>query len=185
MRAVLFLALSLSCVAQVANVERLRVGADSCVAALCRMLPSGPLAVRVVAHPASWLVEYALAHRFPLCGIRLTAADTVPQLELAIADVGVHYERLSGELVQRTVRWQLLAFLRLPQGQMRALEPQYFWARDTLSLALLPQVDQPAYAFATAPLPEERSLWSEILQPALALATGAVIVLLLFTLRTR
>jgi hypothetical protein len=169
------------------NVERLRSLADSLAVVLCRELHDWPqVQLSVEPHPAQWILEHALLQGLAACGCQLSsvAVDTLPRLTIAIADVGVRYERLSADRVQRTVRWHVLATLRLPKGHLRALAPWRVAAEDTLAQAAIPQVEQP-YSFASAPLPESRSLWRELVEPVLAIGTGAVILLLLFTLRSR
>jgi hypothetical protein len=185
----MLLCLAVPCLGQPleGNVERLRSLADSLAVMLCRELQGwSQVQLSVEPHPARWLLEHALVQGLAACGCQLSSstADTLPRLTIAIADVGIRYERLSADRVQRTVRWHVLATLRLPDGSLRALAPWRVAAEDTLPQAAIPQVEQP-YSFASALLPESRSLWQELVEPALAIGTGAVILLLLFTLRSR
>ncbi len=190
MREAIVLCCALPCFAQlpVSNIERLEMLADSLAGVLCGQL-SGWSRLQLVLepHPARWLLEHALVRGLSLCGHQLYSAeaDTLPRLTIAIADVGVSYEPVSSERVRRTVRWHVLGTLRLPDGRLLALPSWRTAAHDTLARSSLPQVDQPSYSFGSAPMPEPHSLWRELLEPALAVGTGAVILLLLFTLRSR
>lgn len=181
--------LILPCVAQLppaSNLERLSALADSCARALCVYVREHrAVGVAVEPHPARWLMEYAVASRCAAAGITVLAVDTLPQLRIALLDVGVYYEALSAERMRRVLRWSVVATLRLPGGDVHAVP---LWQRvesDTVPLALHAQLEQSGYTFATAPLPQWRSLWQAVAEPAIALLSGAVIVLLLFTLRTR
>ncbi|MCS7177111.1 MAG: hypothetical protein NZ960_05785 [Candidatus Kapabacteria bacterium] len=169
------------------NVEQLQKLADSCAQAVCQYLPGGKyVAFEVEPHPAQWLLEHAFAAGLARCGVViLEAADTVTRLKVVITDIGVIYERLSEGHVRRTVRLGVVPTLRLSNRQLVALPTWRAVHADTLSIAVVAAVEQPAYPFATARVPEHRSFWRDLLEPALALAAGGVILVLLFSLRTR
>ncbi|MCS7169085.1 MAG: hypothetical protein NZ949_00510 [Candidatus Kapabacteria bacterium] len=169
------------------NVEGLHKLADSCARALCLQLRGWQqVSFQVAAHPAQWLLEHALANGFAKCGIRpLTSSDSFPRLAVVIMDIGVSYERLSGDSLRRRLRLSIVATLSLPTGDFLPFPPWRAVSEDVLSISYLGSVDHPAYVFATAALPEQRSVWRELVEPLLAIAAGGVILLLLFTLRTR
>lgn len=189
MRWLVLLCLAVPCLGQIpeGNIERLRALADTFATALCRELRGwSQVWVSLEPHPAQWLLEHALVERLSGCGYQLfsTGSDTLPRLTVAIADVGVQYETLSADRLRRTVRWHLVATLRHPDGRLQALAPWHGVAQDTIVREAIPLVEQP-YSFGSAPVPQQRSLWRELVEPALAVGTGAVILLLLFTLRSR
>jgi hypothetical protein len=169
------------------NVERLRFLADSLARFLCPHLREWQrVRLSIEPHPARWLLEHALLEGLAHCGVAAYSdGDTLPTLSVAIAEVGVYYERLSGGMVRRTVRWHVLLTKSAPGEPLVALPAWQTRLQDTLPMAAIPRVQEPAYGFAAAELPPERSVWREFVEPALAVAAAGVIVVLLFALRTR
>jgi len=168
------------------NLERFQVLADSFALDLCGQLQTyRSVSIIVEPHPARWLAEHAIVSQCAIAGIVLLAKDTFPRVHVALLDVGVSYEALSGERVRRLLRWGAVATLRLANGQLVAFPPWQRVESDTLPYSLLGKVDHPGYPFTTAPVPQWHSFWHTIAEPAIALVTGGVIVLLLFALRTR
>ncbi len=182
------IALALPCVGQLlpaSNIERLSALADSFALGLCAQVQGyGTVGISIEPHPAQWLAEHAIALRCAGAGLTVLRADTLPHIRIALLDVGIHYEALSADRMRRVLRWSALATLHLPDRSVRALPLWQKVESDTVPVALRNQLEQSGYAFATAPLPQWRSLWQTVAEPAIALLSGAVIVLLLFTLRT-
>jgi hypothetical protein len=168
------------------NVAQLYRLADSLAAELLRALPqSQSLQLRVVPHPAAWLLEHALARQAERFGVAIVPADSAQaSLELAIVEVGIRYDPLPDGLLRRSAQLSVSALLRSSPAAMYPL-PLYRMALvDTLPRRTLPAVEQPEYPFATAPVAEERSLWRELLEPAIATIAGGLLLVLLFTLRS-
>ncbi len=169
------------------NVAQLYRLADSLAAELLRALPQmQSFRLRVIPHPAAWLLEHALARQAERFGVGIVPADSAQaSLELAIVEVGIRYDPLPDGLLRRSAQLSVSALLRSsPTVAMHPL-PLYRMALvDTLPRRTLPAVEQPEYPFATAPVAEERSLWRELLEPAIATIAGGLLLVLLFTLRS-
>ncbi|MCS7000734.1 MAG: hypothetical protein RML15_05540 [Bacteroidota bacterium] len=149
--------------------------AQRSVAAFVAMFSCDSVVVVPPTSAAHWLiVEKLLAHGIP---VRPIAPCT-----LAIADCAVRYglHPSSRDSLQRTVTVELRT-MALDTTQRIRFVHQDVLARSDVAAAELPRSD-----LTTSPVPPPpRSLWDDILEPVIIVASVATTLLLLFTVRSR
>lgn len=129
--------------------------------------------------PAESVARWLIAEKLLSSGV---VVRTTAPCSLAIADCAVRYQLhpSDAEHIVRTVRVELR--LLTPETALSTAQSY----TDTLARSDLVQVEMPRSELTSAPVPPPpRSLWDDILEPAIVVVSAAVTLLLLFTARTR
>jgi hypothetical protein len=153
------------------------------------------LCLSVAAHPAAWLLEEgalssALEHGIV---VRHCADATDNGISIAVRSLGIAYLPLDEpDSVQRIAHLELSAILDAPpesrgEGGRRLTRSISVRRSDTVSADGTSLLEASGYEFARGTLPARQSsgFWSKIIEPAVILGASAVMVILLFTVRSQ
>lgn len=182
---------------QTTNLERLQTCAaalsDSLLASLTAN-ESRELCVRVVDHPASWIVEQSMTRMMEERGFVRVPCNPLPpnDLLIAITNIGIRYVELDDpDFFRREVKLGLSASVPKQQGTTRAVrhvtETREIVLQDTIEAGQTSLLEAPGYSFTigTAIQRNRSSVWSKIVEPAVVIGSTVVMVILLFTTRSQ
>jgi hypothetical protein len=153
------------------------------------------LCLSVAAHPAAWLLEEgalsaALDHGIY---VRHCAEGADNGISIAVRSLGITYLPLDEpDSVQRIAHLEVSAALdarpESPTETRRRLTRSISVDRsDTVSADGTSMLEASGYEFARGTMPPRQSsgFWSKIIEPAVILGASAVMVILLFTVRSQ
>lgn len=188
---------ALSAAGQTTNLERLQecaaVLGDSLLADLSGN-DSRDICVRVVDHPASWIVEQTMIRLLEDRGFTRVPCTPLPPNDLlvAITNIGVRYVELEDpDFFRREVKLGLSASVPKRSGASAALhhvtETREVVLLDTIEADQTSMVEAPGYSFTTGTtIRHNRSnIWSKLVEPAVVVGSTVVMVILLFTTRSQ
>ena len=152
------------------------------------------LCIRVVSHPADWIIDQAcndIAARQRLSLVQCKAPYT-NELLIAITDIGVRYVELDDEdYYRREVTLGVSASVPLIQTTTpdisRVTERFEYALNDTVDASSIADIESPGYNFTTGPTIKlnKSSFWKSVAEPAIIVGTSVVMVILLFTTRSQ
>jgi hypothetical protein len=151
--------------------------------------------LRVAEHPAAWIVEQSMLAAAEKQGFRMGDCDSSlrRRIALAITSIRVTYRPLEdADSIERVA--ELSVDATLPEhgsgttGFLGELHrPLTASVTDTVAIGDTVSIANPGYEFARASLPSgsKPGFWDKIIEPAVVLGASAVIVILLFTVRSQ
>ena len=181
---------------QVTNLEQLQRCATVVTDTLfARASTPEDLCVRVVSHPADWILDQAAIDLASERGIPLVAckAPYTNELLIAITDIGVRYVELDDEdYYRREVRLSVSASVPVAGGSpgvklKRKTEQVDYVLHDTIEGGTISEIESPGYNFTTGTTIQinRSSFWKSVAEPAIIVGTSVVMVVLLFTTRSQ
>ena len=182
--------------AQVDNLEQIRRGASQLVAPLLeRYSPGDSLCLRVADHPASWVLEQSALERAEARSLAIyrCQAPAPTGLLLALTEISVFYRLLDDtDSTERRTRVAISASLPgeiADAGRQAPLVSRSHSLElvDTVGTDRLRWLEGSGYDFArgTSIATHTPGFWERIVEPAVILAASAVMVILLFTVRSQ
>jgi len=139
-------------------------------------------------HSASWLIDQYLISEAIREGIVVfDSARFYTNLTINILEARTTYSTVPDDdmKINRTVRLTANFILKDKNGLISQKADVNRSYNDTLALEDIPKAGDSPYDFARADLPtEEPTFWQKALEPAVLIVSGAVIVYLLFTVRS-
>lgn len=182
---------------QTTNLERLTTGVETVGDSLLMSmqgLESNEICIRVVEHPADWLVEQGLIRRAEAAG--MTVVPCRPPLPndilVAVTDIGVRYVELEdGDYVRREIKVGLSASLPRPSETGRRVErvteTRQIVLSDTIETDQAVFLENPAYDFTVGAkvVRNKSDFWGKVVEPAVVVGATIVMVVLLFTTRSQ
>lgn len=182
---------------QTTNLERLQAGAavlgDSLLLSLSGN-DSREVCVRVVDHPASWIVEQVMVGLIEERGfIRVPCAPLPPNdLLVAITNIGVRYVELDdADFFRREVKLGISASVpkrsEYSATVRHVTETREIVLLDTIEADQTSELEAPGYSFTigTKIQRNRSSVWSKLVEPAVVIGSAVVMVILLFTTRSQ
>ena len=182
---------------QITNLERLQncaeVVGDSLLMSMSNN-ESQELCLRVVEHPASWIVDQAMIRKATERGFTvLPCKPPFPNdVLVAITNIGVRYFELDDQdYLRREVKLGLSASLPKQDGAgsqiQRVTETREIVLKDTIEAIQAPFLESPAYNFTVGEKihRNKSNFWSKVVEPAVVIGSTVVMVLLLFTTRSQ
>lgn len=182
---------------QTTNLERLQ----ACAAALGDSLlvslsgnDSRDVCVRVVDHPASWVVEQTMTQLMEERGFLPVPCYPPPSNDLlvAITNIGVRYVELDDpDFFRREVKLGLSASVPKRSGPSAPVrhvtETREVVLLDTIEADQTSMLEAPGYNYVVgSKIQRNRSnLWSKLVEPAVVIGSTVVMVVLLFTTRSQ
>lgn len=154
------------------------------------IFPQDTLHLSVVQHEGSWMLETALFSELKKAK-RFRAADSLRtpcKLTVRITDLATRYFTAEGQfdMIAREISCALAATLETNDGIVQPLEPILQQYRDTIPRQTISILESKQYSFAASSLPEAKpNFWKQILEPAIIILSGALIVALFFLVRTQ
>jgi hypothetical protein len=153
------------------------------------------ICLSVAAHPATWLLEEAALNAALEHGIYVRHCPERPDngISIAVRSLGIAYLPLDEpDSVQRIAHLEVSAAMdaspESPTGARRRLTRSISVRRtDTVSADGTSVLEASGYEFARGTLPPRQpsGFWSKIIEPAVILGASAVMVILLFTVRSQ
>ncbi len=153
------------------------------------LFPQDTLHISIAAHEGAWMLENALFAHIPKAK-RFRALDSNTfrtKLTVRIADLSTRYFACAGnfDALAREISCTLVANVETREGTVQTLEQVTEQHRDTVSRQNIPQLESKQYAFAAANLPEAApNFWKQVIEPAIVILAGALVVALFFLVRT-
>ncbi|MCB0713487.1 MAG: hypothetical protein KDD67_14250 [Ignavibacteriae bacterium] len=202
-RSVLFLlflsTLGVATARQTTNIEQFQRCAMVVVDTLfARTISSDEFCVRVVSHPADWIVDQGAIDLATARGVSLVPcrAPYTNELLIAITDIGVRYVELDDEdFYRREVRLSVSASIPVANkvgdigggNPSRTTERVDYMLNDTIEAASISEIESPGYNFTTGTTIRinRSSFWKSVAEPAIIVGTSVVMVILLFTTRSQ
>ena len=150
--------------------------------------------VRVVPHQADWLldqaaIDLAAVRELPLLPCKPPYTN---ELLIAVTEIGVRYVELDDEdFYRREIRLGVSASVpvaRPGDGKTsRATERFDCSLHDTIEALSIADIEAPGYNFTTGTTIRinRSSFWKSVAEPAIIVGTSVVMVILLFTTRSK
>lgn len=153
------------------------------------LLPaSDTLRLQVTPHNAQWLIEQHL-FALPIPLRRLQRGDSLHScLIIRPLDFAVRYFNLENndEMLAREIQILLTLTAEKPTGIVQRLPNVSASYRDSIYRSTIPLVESQQYEFARGIIPDPPgTLFRSLLEPLLVVASAAVVLLLLFTVRSQ
>jgi hypothetical protein len=154
------------------------------------LFPQDTLHIAVIQHEGSWMLENALFADIPKAK-RFRPIDSVrngTKLSVRITDLSTRYFAVpeNFDMLSREISCVLAASIETRDGAIQALEPISYTLRDTISRQHISTLENKQYSFTTAHIPEAApNLWKKVIEPAVVILAGALVVLLFFLVRTQ
>ena len=173
------------------NLERLEAAAAALADSLITGIASSDsLCLSLVPHDAAWLVERAIVDRAASRGVSIRRCESFDprRVDVAITSLGVLYRETDDGALERvtSMQWSVSAAVAHLGGQLARFEyatenVDTVEATDTTSLATS------GYPFTSgiAVAHDSGGFWKRIVEPAVILAASAIVVILLFTVRSQ
>jgi hypothetical protein len=169
-----------------------RLAGDSLVAGYA---VTDTLCLSVATHPAAWLLEEAALSAALDHGIFVRHCAETPDngISIAVRSLGIAYLPLDEpDSVQRVAHLEVSAALDAPpesptEARRRLTRSISVRRADTVSADETSVLEASGYEFARGTMPPRQSsgFWSKIIEPAVILGASAVMVILLFTVRSQ
>jgi len=148
--------------------------------------------LNLATHPASWMVLNKIAdkNKFPSIKIFVTDSGIVKKLktlDLAIKHFSVQYSALpnSGDSLLRTITVELFGTMSGSESQLETIKNSGKVYKDIISRSDVESV-KAQYDFANSSVPEkDRTFFEEIAEPFIVVTSAVLIVVLLFTVRSK
>lgn len=162
-----------------------------------RTITSDEFCVRVVSHPADWIVDQGAIDLATARGVSLVPckAPYTNELLIAITDIGVRYIELDDEdFYRREVRLSVSASIPVADdgggrggSPSRTTERVDYMLNDTIEAVSISEIESPGYNFTTGTTIRinRSSFWKSVAEPAIIVGTSVVMVILLFTTRSQ
>lgn len=154
------------------------------------LFPQDTLYVQVVSHEGSWMLESSLFSEMKRIK-RFRANDSLHhrfKLSVRITDLATRYFATEGQfdMIAREVSCGLAATIETDDGVVQPLEPIQQQYHDTIPRQTISTLESKQYSFTTSSLPEAKpDFWKQVLEPAIIIVSGALIVALFFLVRTQ
>ena len=179
------------------NLERIQMCADLVGDSLLMSMnnnESRDICVRVVEHPASWIVDQSMIRQAAERGFSvLPCKPPFPgDILVAITNIGVRYVELEDQdYLRREVKLGLSASLprqnEAGAGVRRVTETREVVLQDTIEAVQAPFLESPAYDFTVGAkiVRNKSNFWNKVVEPAVVIGATVVMVVLLFTTRSQ
>lgn len=174
------------------NLERLQECANAVADSVLRLYSTGDtICLEMAGHPAAWMVEGSVLGRAMQRGIGVLPcpAERAGRVTLAVTSIGVAYRLTDDDdLLARDCRLEVHASLP-GNGSLGGRSAHSFAiaSTDTVPSDQTSSLEASGYDFAKGTLPQRSGggFWKKIIEPAVVLGASAVIVILLFTVRSQ
>lgn len=176
---------------QVSNLDRIRQCARLLSDSLLQKLDREDICVRVVEHPASWVLDQAMVEAASARSVTVLPCQAPFDNEslMAITSVGVQYVELDGSVGRRDVRFGFSASVPVPIADRTGRQTRSYEIvlSDTIDLDGTSSLEDSAYPFTIGTSIHKRrsGFWKKIVEPAVVIGTSVVMVVLLFTVRSQ
>lgn len=179
------------------NLERIQMCADIAGDSLLMSMnnnESREICVRVVDHPASWIVDQSMIRKAAERGFSvLPCKPPFPgDILVAVTNIGVRYVELEDrDYLRREVKLGLSASLprqnEAGTAVRRVTETREVVLQDTIEAVQAPFLESPAYDFTVGAkiVRNQSNFWSKVVEPAVVIGSTIVMVVLLFTTRSQ
>jgi|GEM_PF-2353667 len=177
--------------AQEDNLARLRECARIIADSVAAELGGDTICVAVVNHQAGWLLDQSIVlateeRKLPL---RLCDSAHPAGATLAITSLGVFYQELDDDdAIERLAQFEVSATLpRRAGGTGRTVRTYSVGLRDTVAADATSLIERSGYEFARGSFPPSNGggFWKKLVEPAVVLGATVIMVVLLFTVRSR
>jgi hypothetical protein len=173
------------------NIDRL----SECARRMSDSLMSGyrtgdTICLHVAEHPASWIVDQAALGAATARGLHVRPCDGGSRagIDLAITDIGIDYREIDEiDSLERRARLACSAALtQTGAADSRTARTLEIALVDSIAAADVAAVEAPGYDFAKGSRTADASggFWNRVVEPAVILGASAVMVILLFTVRS-
>ncbi len=139
-------------------------------------------------HPAAWLVREEISKSAENRKAGLKIKDSgLPFMEIAIKDCGVAYEIYpdDNDTLIRIINVSISGILTTKDGKIIPLPEYSSSLKDKISVNDLPFVQSAQHDFANSPVPvPPKSFFRQLAEPFIVISTAALVVVLLFTVRS-
>lgn len=174
------------------NLERLeQCAADAADSLLTFAGSRDSLCLSIVAHDAGWVIERAFIERATSRGMAVHRCDDVDarRIDVAIREIGVVYHVTDDDEIAREARLDISANIGRTGNAGPGLETRRVSVTrvDTVSADDTLMLADANYRFTdgVAAATPSAGFWKRIVEPAVVLAASAIIVILLFSVRSQ
>ncbi len=179
--------------AQEDNLMRLRECARIIADSVAADLGSDTICVAIVNHQAGWLLDQAVISAGEERKIPIRICDSTHPAEatLAITSLGVFYQELDDDddAIGRLAQLEVSATLprRAGGNAGRTVRIYSVALRDTVPADGTSLIERSGYEFARGSFPASNGggFWKKLVEPAVVLGATVIMVVLLFTVRSR
>ncbi|MDB5036367.1 MAG: hypothetical protein JWQ98_3608 [Chlorobi bacterium] len=187
----LWIAVPAGLAAQQDNLDRLRgvasILSDSLLAGYA---PNDTICAFVVSHDGAWIMDQAIVSAAELRKLASRRCDGIGNGStiVAITGLGVEYREVDDQdLLERDVSMEITATLPGTSAGARSVRAYALHAIDTVNSDRTSLLEASGYSFTKGigPARAGGGFWKKIVEPAVVLAASAVIVVLLFTVRSQ
>lgn len=154
------------------------------------LFPHDTLHVVIAPHEGAWMLENALfAHLKKVKRYRLVDSATFrAKLTVRLTDCAIRYFSCANafDSLARDASCALAAHVETPDGVVQPLESINVQLRDTIYRQAVPSLESKQYAFASPAVPDAApNVWKQIVEPAVIILAGVLIIALFFFVRTQ
>jgi hypothetical protein len=180
--------------AQEDNLARLQGCARAVADSVTAGLGDDTICVSIVNHEAAWLLDQAMVAAATDRHIPVRSCDSAhpASISMAITSLGVLYRELDdADRLERLARFEVSATLpatAAPGGNnVRAMRIYSVALSDTIDADGTSSLERSGYDFARGAFPPRPGggFWKKLVEPAVVLGSAVVIVVLLFTVRSK
>jgi hypothetical protein len=187
----LWIAVPAGLAAQQDNLDRLRnVASALSDSLLAGYTPTDTICAFVVGHDGAWIMDQAIVSTVELRKLASRRCDGIGggSTVVAITALGVEYREVDDQdLLERDVSMEITATLPGSSSGARSVRAYAAHAIDTVNAERTSLLEASGYPFTKGigPARAGGGFWKKIVEPAVVLAASAVIVVLLFTVRSQ
>jgi hypothetical protein len=154
------------------------------------LFPQDTLHIVIAPHEGAWMLENALfAHLRKAKRYRsVDSAAFRAKLMVRLTDCAVRYFSCVNafDSLAREASCALEAHVETSDGVIQPLKSITVQLRDTISRQAVPSLESKQYAFASPAVPDAApNVWKQIIEPAVVILAGVLIVALFFFVRTQ
>lgn len=154
------------------------------------LFPQDTLYVVISQHEGAWMLENALfAHLRKAKRYRpVDSAAFRAKLVVRLMDCAIRYFACANafDSLAREASCALVAHVETSDGVVQPLESITVQVRDTISRQAVLSLESKQYAFASPAVPDAApNVWKQIVEPAVVILAGVLIIALFFFVRTQ
>lgn len=154
------------------------------------LFPQDTLHIIIVPHEASWMLENAIfatlrkAKRYRT----VDSAAVHTKLTIRLSDCTIRYFSYKDkfDMLEREASCGLVAYIETRDGIVQPLETVTRQMRDTIARQAVASLESKQYVFAAPTVPDATpNFWKQVIEPAVVILAGVLIVALFFFVRTQ
>ncbi len=154
------------------------------------LFPQDTLSIAIAPHEGAWMLENALfAHLKKAKRYRSVDSATFrAKLTVRLTDCAIRYFACASafDSLAREASCALAAHVETQDGVVQPLEPISLQLRDTIARQAVPSLESKQYVFASPAVPDAApNIWKQIVEPAVVILAGVLIIALFFFVRTQ